>query len=150
RAPSRSGRSSPRSHASTTCRGSVARSRRCTRWLPGIASVSAARHAPTTPVASTGSVPRAAVRDLFLRLLGLVFLVAFLSLLVQLDVLVGRNGLLPVDDYLKPPLTFLRAPTIFWLDHRDGTLRVAAIAGALVSVALVLNVAPRWCIAVLW
>jgi hypothetical protein len=44
----------------------------------------------------------------------------------------------------------LDAPTLFWLGHSDGTLRAVAIAGAVLSGALVLNIAPRWCLALLW
>ncbi|HLY37040.1 MAG TPA: lipase maturation factor family protein [Candidatus Binatia bacterium] len=69
---------------------------------------------------------------------------------MQLDVLVGRNGLLPAHDYLRAPRGFWTAPTIFWLDHRDGTLHAAAIVGAILSCGLLLNVAPRWCLVALW
>ena len=93
---------------------------------------------------------RAFVRDLFLRLLGLIYLVAFLSLLVQVTILVGSHGLLPVGEYLARRRSVLDTPTVFWLDHSDAALRGAAAAGALVSGALVLNFAPRACLALLW
>jgi lipase maturation factor 1 len=96
------------------------------------------------------AVPRAFVRDLFLRLLGLTFLVAFLSLLAQIRILVGSHGLLPAGDFLTPPRRFLEAPTIFWLGHGDGALVATGIAGAVVSFALVLGFAPRWCLVILW
>jgi lipase maturation factor 1 len=106
----------------------------------------------TAPAGSTASsVPsRAFVRDLFLRLLGLIYLVAFLSLLAQLTVLIGSRGLLPAGEYLARRQSVLDAPTLFWLGHSDGTLRGAAIAGAVLSCALVLNIAPRGCLALLW
>ena len=56
---------------------------------------------------------RAHVRDLFLRLMGLVFLAAFLSLLVQVTALVGDDGLLPARDFLARAGGVLAAPTIF-------------------------------------
>lgn len=90
------------------------------------------------------------VRDLFLRLLGLVFLAAFLSLLVQVTVLVGSRGLLPVRDFLAPGLRLLDAPTLFWLGSSDTALRAAAVAGALLSLVLIAGVAPRWCLLALW
>jgi hypothetical protein len=94
---------------------------------------------------------RAHTRDLFLRLLGLVFLAAFLSLLVQVTTLVGDDGLLPARDFLTRAGGFLEAPTLFrWLGTGDGVLRGAALVGAVVSVALVCNLAPRWCLLVLW
>jgi hypothetical protein len=76
--------------------------------------------------------------------------VAFVSLAVQVRRLVGAHGLLPAGELLAPPHTLLDTPTVFWLDHRDGTLVGAAIAGAVFSLGLVLNFAPRWCLLVLW
>jgi lipase maturation factor 1 len=90
------------------------------------------------------ALTRAHVRDLFLRLLGVVFLIAFVSLLVQLDVLIGSRGLLPAATLLRGPARVLELPTLFWLDAGDGTLHAAAIAGVALSVALALGVAPRW------
>jgi lipase maturation factor 1 len=99
------------------------------------------------------SMDRAHVRDLFLRLLGLIFLIAFLSLLAQVDVLFGGRGLLPAADYLqalRPSATWLDTPTVFWINSSDAVLRGAALAGAVLSVVLMLNVAPRYCLIVLW
>jgi hypothetical protein len=94
---------------------------------------------------------RAVVRDLFLRLLGLVFLAAFLSLLVQITPLVGDDGLLPARAFLSQVDGFADAPTLFrWIEPSDGALRALAIAGALLSLALVGNLAPRWCLVALW
>ena len=39
-------------------------------------------------------------RSLFLRVLAIVYLIAFISLLLQVNVLIGSNGILPVSDYL--------------------------------------------------
>src|SRR5882724_8385031 len=43
---------------------------------------------------------RGLVRDVYLRLLGVIFLAAFLSLLVQVRLLLGREGLLPAATYV--------------------------------------------------
>ncbi len=96
---------------------------------------------------------RAHVRNLFLRLLGVIFLIAFLSLIVQIDVLFGSRGLLPAADYLdaiRASATWVDAPTIFWIDGSDRMLRGVAIAGALLSFGLILNLAPRYCLLALW
>jgi len=93
---------------------------------------------------------RAFVRDLFLRLLGVGFLIAFLSLLSQVTLLIGGRGLIPAGDYLAGRHGLLDAPTIFWLDHGNATLRGAAIAGAVLSLGPILNLAPRCCLAALW
>ena len=93
---------------------------------------------------------RAHVRDLFLRLLGLVFLAAFLSLLVQITALVGDDGLLPARGFLAQ-VGVLEAPTIFrWIGTGDGVLHGAALLGVAVSIVLACNVAPRWSVLVLW
>src|SRR5439155_142380 len=69
------------------------------------------RRALTTPAASAPG--RAFVRDLFLRPLGAVFLVAFLSLLAQATLLFGRQGLLPAHDYLPAWRGFTAMPTYY-------------------------------------
>ncbi|TMA88654.1 MAG: DUF393 domain-containing protein [Deltaproteobacteria bacterium] len=94
--------------------------------------------------------PRAHARDLFLRLLGVIFLVAFLSLLAQATLLFGRQGLLPAAEYLARMHGFLAAPTLFWIDASDHALRVAAVGGAVLSCGLVFNVAPRIALAACW
>ncbi len=71
-------------------------------------------------------------------------------MLVQVTLLVGQQGLLPARDYLRAPRGFLDAPTIFWLGASDRTLRAAGIAGAVLSLGLVLDLAPRYCLALLW
>jgi hypothetical protein len=79
-----------------------------------------------------------------------IFLIAFLSLLAQITLLVGDDGLLPARDFLVPARRLIDAPTVFWLRHDDAALRAAAGAGAVLSLGLVLNVAPRWCLVLLW
>ncbi|HYR97205.1 MAG TPA: lipase maturation factor family protein [Candidatus Binatus sp.] len=93
---------------------------------------------------------RSRIRGLFLRLLGVVFLVAFLSLLAQVTLLFGSRGLLPAADYLRSTRGVVDAPTVFWIADGDGALRAAAIAGAVLSFGLILNVAPRYCLLLLW
>jgi len=96
---------------------------------------------------------RAHVRNLFLRLLAVMFLIAFVSLLPQVTVLVGRQGLLPAHAYLDAARRFggpLEFPSIFWLGCGDWALRVGALAGVVLSFGLMLNVAPRCCLIALW
>src|SRR5205823_13211657 len=63
---------------------------------------------------------RGRVRDVYLRLLGVIFLAAFLSLLAQVRLLLGRDGLLPAATYVDAirHVGFFAAPTIFWFDAR--------------------------------
>jgi len=100
------------------------------------------------------TAPRAIVRDVFLRLLGLVFLLAFLSALSQIRLLAGEKGLLPAGEFLDAirasDASALWFPTIHWLFSSDAALAGVAIAGAVASVALVLLLAPRAAIVACW
>jgi hypothetical protein len=91
------------------------------------------------------TAPRARVRNVFLRLLGVIFAVAFVSLAVQARVLWGTRGLLPVC-----PVPDGAGPSLFhwWCD--DAALVGVAWLGAGVSLGLVFLVAPRWCLAACW
>ncbi len=88
-------------------------------------------------------------RALFLRCLGVVYCVAFLSLGLQVKGLIGRSGILPAADFLQAvaqsygPERFLLLPTLAWLDAGDAALMGMCLAGAILGV--VAGVAPlRW------
>ncbi|RQW81777.1 MAG: hypothetical protein EHM62_04555, partial [Methylococcus sp.] len=87
---------------------------------------------------------------LFTRLLGLIFLAAFVSLGVQIEGLVGQAGILPLTDYLEQARMALgesaywRLPTLFWLDASDSSLRLACVAGALLSLTVAFGRATYW------
>jgi hypothetical protein len=89
------------------------------------------------------------VIGLFLRLLGLVYLVAFVSFGLQVTGLVGSEGILPLANDLAAlrerhgelaPLLF---PSVFWLDASDLALQAVCLAGAIGAVLLVANIATR-------
>jgi hypothetical protein len=96
----------------------------------------------------SGADTYSGARWLFLRLLGVVYLVAFLSLASQIVGLVGEHGLFPVGEYLSQaratygPGVWHVLPTLFWLDSSDAALRVLALGGAGLAALLVLDVAP--------
>src|SRR5262245_54342849 len=85
---------------------------------------------------------------LILRLLALIYCVAFLVLILQLDPLIGSDGLLPAAQYLDAVReqsdsgldAFLTLPTLFWLDCSDRTLHIAAWIGFGLSTAALLGV----------
>jgi lipase maturation factor 1 len=107
----------------------------------------------SVPVVAVPGADRAHIRNLFLRLLGVIFLIAFLSLLSQVTLLFGRQGLLPARNYLSAVRASgarLRVPTIFWLDGSDAALRGAAALGAVLSCGLILDLAPLYCLIALW
>src|SRR5436305_8157150 len=76
------------------------------------------------------------VRLLFLRGLGAIYLVAFVSALNQFPALLGERGLLPVRDFLARA-RFRDAPSLFHWRYSDRLLRgVAWIGIALSALAL--------------
>ena len=95
-------------------------------------------------------------RRLFLRLLGLVYLIAFVSLAVQITGLVGEHGLLPVGDFLGGvrerygAAAYYNWPTLVWLAPTDAWLSALSWCGAAASLLLVAGVVPTAATAVLW
>jgi hypothetical protein len=93
---------------------------------------------------------------LFLRLLGVVYLAAFLSLAVQIEGLVGSWGILPAGEYLSDvraaigPERYYLVPTLCWLDAGDGFLMGLCFGGALLAGLLILGVAPVVVLILLW
>jgi hypothetical protein len=81
-----------------------------------------------------------------LRLLALVYLVAFLTLAHHLDPLLGSRGLLPVSDYLHllrghlGAVAVWRVPTLLWLGSSDGTMHLLCWAGVALSAAALCGV----------
>ena len=87
-------------------------------------------------------------RDLFLRGLGAIYFIAFVSLWFQVDGLIGDHGILPVGDYLEGARAqlggdaFLALPTLCWFNPGTGFLHLLCGAGAIVSVLLMAGLAP--------
>lgn len=92
----------------------------------------------------------------FLRGLGLVYLVAFVSLWVQVDGLIGANGVLPVADFLPLVREHLGSravrllPTLCWFNSSNGFLYLLCASGVIVSLLLIVGVAPIICLALLF
>ncbi|MCH8150521.1 MAG: lipase maturation factor family protein, partial [Planctomycetes bacterium] len=98
---------------------------------------------------------------LFLRFLGIVYLIAFVSLWTQIDGLIGDNGILPAQNYLsaverhfseqRPPASpEWRVPTLAWISPHDGFLHLLCGAGTLLSLLLILGVLPMPALILLW
>ncbi len=85
-----------------------------------------------------------------LRAVAAVYLVAFVSLGVQIAGLVGPDGILPVGQFLdlvrqaagSMPRAVHYAPTLAWLGTGDSFLVGLAAAGAVCATLLLLDVAP--------
>jgi predicted DCC family thiol-disulfide oxidoreductase YuxK len=93
---------------------------------------------------------------LFLRLLGLSYLAAFLSLLVQVDGLVGSRGILPIGNLLEAGRSQLGSdrwallPTLCWLDGSDGFLHLLCGGGVVAALLLLLGIVPAPALVVCW
>ena len=95
-------------------------------------------------------------RWLFLRGLAIIYLIAFVSLFVQIDGLIGSKGILPI----APLLDAVRAhtgterywllPTLTWISASDTTLHGLCIGGIVLSMLLVIGIAPVIVLALLW
>jgi lipase maturation factor len=97
-------------------------------------------------------------RFLILRLLGVVYLVAFLILVRQGLPLVGHDGLLPADAYLERlaehfgsrGAAAVEVPSLFWLGVSDQALLGGAWLGAALAALVVAGFANAVLLLVLW
>ena len=92
---------------------------------------------------------------LFLRLIGLIYLTAFVSLGVQIKGLVGSKGILPARDFLLANQSwgsarFLQIPTLCWGNASDVFLQFLCQGGAALSLLLVVGIAPIPLLILLW
>ncbi|MCP5418803.1 MAG: lipase maturation factor family protein [Chromatiaceae bacterium] len=93
---------------------------------------------------------------LFLKILALIYLAAFLSLTGQINGLVGSGGILPLEEMLHHASgklgtrVWLDLPTLFWLDSSDASLTAATWLGALFAVALFFGWMQRFAVIVLF
>ncbi len=105
--------------------------------------------------------PAERLRRLFFAGLGLVFVCAFGSLLVQVDGLIGSRGILPVRECLRAQLASVEGgpfehafahglPTFSWLEPSDAMLRAQCGAGVALGALLVLGVAPLFLTPCCW
>lgn len=92
---------------------------------------------------------------LFLRVMGLIYLAAFLSLAVQIRGLIGRDGILPLEDFLASRRRLglrrlWRIPTLCWLNASDTFLSLLCWGGVALSLLLVIGLAPLPISILLW
>jgi len=86
---------------------------------------------------------------LLLRGLGAVYAIAFFSLWVQIEGLVGSRGILPISDYLElarealGSSAYWRIPTLFWLHSGDLALHAVCLAGCFLAVRILLGKGGR-------
>jgi len=101
------------------------------------------------------------IRSIFLRSIGVIYLIAFLSLWVQISGLVGSNGILPAKlsiDAMRQNATaqhigvdrYRVLPTLCWLSASDTSLNIQCGAGAILASLLIIGFAPAPCLFLLW
>jgi len=139
------------------------------RWLPGFRALSEwAYHQVAAHRALAARLTQLLVGDLvgpprfcltrwvFLRLLALVYLAAFVSLGAQIHGLVGERGLLPAGEFLqvlreaRGREALWLAPTLGWLDSGDGALSLLCWGGAAASLLATIGFAQGPLLAVSW
>ncbi len=141
------------------------RSRRLLAWsydrVPGFAAVSEtgygfiARHrnfASTVTRLLWGNDVRRPTyfwaRRWFLRALGTIYLIAFVSLWVQVNGLVGSDGMSPANQFLPAvraqigPDAYALLPTLCWFGQSDAFLYFLCGSGVLFSLLLIFGIAP--------
>ena len=141
------------------------RSRRLLAWsydrVPGFAAVSEtgygfiARHrnfaSAVTRLLWGNDVRRPTyfwARRWFLRALGTIYLIAFVSLWVQVNGLVGSDGMLPANQFLPAvraqigPDAYALLPTLCWFGQSDAFLYFLCGSGVLFSLLLIFGIAP--------
>jgi len=95
-------------------------------------------------------------RRLFLRFLAVIFLIAFVSLGVQIRALVGSKGILPAYYFLNVakerigPEAYRLLPTLCWFNSSDFFLDFLCWGGALLSIVLLVGFAPPLILFLLW
>lgn len=93
---------------------------------------------------------------LLLRMIALVYFIAFLSLAFQLRGLIGARGVLPAGEFLELVKSrfgddaYWLAPTLCWLNSSDGFMLGLCIAGAAISLAVMLGAWPTAGFVALW
>jgi predicted DCC family thiol-disulfide oxidoreductase YuxK len=100
-------------------------------------------------------------RWFFLRALGIIYLFAFLSLGMQVQGLIGPDGILPADHFLSMVKAecdirgigverYGLVPTLCWLSASGTFLKVQCAAGVVIAMLLVIDLAPALCLGLLW
>ena len=95
-------------------------------------------------------------RWVFLRLLGLVYVIAFLSLRVQVIGLIGAHGILPVGNFLQAVQRNFGSeahrlfPTLTWISSRDAEMKLLWSFGALFGLLVMLGIGTGPALAAAW
>jgi len=86
---------------------------------------------------------------IFLRLLGIIYLIAFWSFGVQASSLIGSHGISPAADFLRAAREYFGAaslwnvPTLLWINTSDSMIRTIWLAGVIFSAVLLAGTNSR-------
>lgn len=97
-------------------------------------------------------------RFVILRLLGVIYAIAFLVAINQVVPLIGANGLTPLPLYLRKisaalgsdSAGFMRLPSLFWFAHSDSMLLSVAWIGFLLACVVIAGYANALLLGVMW
>lgn len=87
-------------------------------------------------------------RRWFLRTLGVIYLIAFVSLWVQVDGLIGSNGISPVNQFLPTVheqlggRAYSLLPTLCWFNSSNAFLHFLCAGGVVLSLLLIAGLVP--------
>lgn len=93
---------------------------------------------------------------LYFVALGLVSLIAFLSLWTQVHGLIGEYGILPAGAYFRlahqqlGASAYLKLPSVCWVASSDLSLHLLCAAGTILSGLLIAGIWPRVLLVLLW
>jgi hypothetical protein len=93
---------------------------------------------------------------IFVRMLALIYAIAFGSLIGQITGLLGVHGILPVGEYLKAvaesagPARFYYVPTVFWINASDSALLTVCWVGVAIAVIVLAGFFERAGLAILF
>lgn len=100
--------------------------------------------------------PQILTRWLFLKILGVIYFIAFISFFVQIPGLIGENGILPTENFLTylqknlGPISFWSFPTLAWFNMTNAALQFFALLGAAASLFLIFGIALTPVLLILW
>ncbi len=115
-------------------------------------------HKPTSfPSAFNSTQSYWLTRFVILRLLGIIYAIAFLVAINQIISLIGEDGLLPIGNAVEmirkaigSAEGFIHLPSIFWFNHSDGMLLFIAWLGFILSCIVAAGYANAIMLFVLW
>jgi len=95
-------------------------------------------------------------RRWFLRALGMIYLIAFVSLWVQVDGLIGSDGVSPLNQFLPAVRAqlgrdaYALLPTLGWFNSSNAFLHFLCCGGVVLSLLLIFGIAPALSLAALF